>query len=188
MLGQLGRDAAPSLNHLHNQEVDLRATLHASICIVLAGVVVGLISPEGSLLSAMRGLFGWAHTSEATPLAEPIAAASDAVVEAAPVASDAPEAEIAADANALDVGYAPLQQQTAARPPAKAAGGECAVLTEAARQGYLSAGYATQDFASASIIATQDKTTQTAVRAARDRYQTALKSANDQIAAASRAQ
>ncbi len=163
----------------------MKTTLLAGICIILAGVVVGLVFPEGSLLAAMRGMFGLAPQEVASQAVEPV---SSAAVDVAPAVSEVREKETPADATALDVGYAPAQPGAVASSTESSTGGECLVLTEAAREGYLSAGYATQEFATTSIMAAQDKTSQAAVTAARDRYETALKTAHDQVAAASRAQ
>ena len=157
----------------------MKTTLLTGLCMILVGVIVGLVAPQGALVDPLRDIFGGMIVSAAAA-PQQTAAPTQAVV--APVAQEAAPTE----ATTMKVGYQPPQTPKPEKP--KAAGGECSDLTEAARQSYMSAGFATQDFATTSIMAQQDKTSQSAVQTARERYESALRTAHEQIAAASRAQ
>lgn len=166
----------------------MKATLLAGLCLVLMGIIVGLAAPKGALISPFEGLLGGA-ASEASPSPVAVVQAEPAAPEARLVAAAAsevgPEAEAPVDANAADAAY--LAAEMGATPGPKPAEDECSKLTEAARSGYMSAGYATQEFALASIKAKTDKASQSALLNARNEYQAALRDAHARIADASHA-
>lgn len=156
----------------------MKATLLGALCLVLTGVIVGLASPRGSLSQPFEGVFR--ETPPKTQLVEASAPAEVAMPQAAPV-SAAPEA--------------PIEQASLAEPAPDSASSDkqavdahCAKLTEAARQGYMSAGYATQEFASIAIAAKADAMAAAKVSSVRDQYMSAMETARTQVAEASRAQ
>lgn len=156
----------------------MKATLLAGLCFVLMGVIVGLAAPKGSLLEPFEGVFREA-SSEAPP-AE-VASASDAPIAPIEPVNDAPPTMLEQSAPATAIPASVTQEPKAIDP-------RCASLTEAARQGYMDAGYATQVFASTAIAAKADVAAASKVGAMRDQYLTAMEVARSQVAEASRAQ
>lgn len=156
----------------------MKATLLAGLCFVLMGVIVGLVAPQGSLVQPLEGAFR-AASSEAPP-AE-IVSAGDAPVAPVERVSDTlpPALEQSPPATAISA-------SVAREPPA--IDPRCASLTEAARQGYMDAGYATQVFASTAIAAKADVAAASKVGAMRDQYLTAMDAARSRVSEASRAQ
>ncbi len=156
----------------------MTATLLAGFCFVLTGVIVGLAAPQGSLVQPFEGAFG-----EAPSEAPPAEAVAEAEAPIAPVdqVNDAPPQPFEQTPAAEAIPASVTQEPQAIDP-------RCASLTEAARQGYMDAGYATQVFASTAIAAKADVAAASKVGAMRDQYLTAMEAARSHVAEASRAQ
>ncbi len=151
----------------------MKATLLAGLCLVLVGVIVGLAAPQGSLIQPFEGVFREAPSGALERVAE----------------AGAPDAAM------IDEQPAPVEQTSyvervpaAAAPDPKAVDPHCAALTEAARQRYMDAGYATQVFASTAIAAKADVAAASKVGVMREQFLTAMEAARAQVAEASRAQ
>ena len=157
----------------------MKATLLAGLCVVLTGVIVGLVAPQGSLVQPFEGVFRQTP-SEAPPLE----AVADAEAPLAPLdrVNDAPPPQPVDETPPVEAIPASVTQEPQEIDP------RCTSLTEAARQGYMDAGYATQVFASTAIAAKADVAAASKVGAMRDQYLTAMEAARSQVAEASRAQ
>lgn len=160
----------------------MKTTLLAGLCLVLMGVIVGLVAPSGSLAKPFAAVFrrpALEALLHATPSSPPVEVAS---------ALAAPGAERLADVAAAAPDYErPAELTSVATLAPQGPADECTTLTEAAHSGYMNAGYATQAFALASINSKEDKASQAAMLSARDQYRAALRDAHARIAEASRA-
>ncbi len=154
----------------------MKATLLAGLCLVLTGVIVGLAAPQGSLTQPFQGVFR--ETPSESSALEVLVEAPAAQVASVNDTQTAP-VEQTAEVEAIP---ASVTQKPQAIDP------RCSALTEAARQGYMDAGYATQVFAATAIAAKADVAAASKVGALRDQYLTAMETARAQVAEASRAQ